>query len=62
VYIDGTLVKTVNLYSSTYRHRRVIFLTTWGSSGSHTIQIKVISKSAGSSGSRIDLDAYLTLK
>ena len=62
LHIDGELVGTVNLYSSVTSYRRVVFLRSWGSVGEHTIRITVTSRSASSSGSRVDLDAFLTLK
>jgi subtilisin family serine protease len=62
VHIDGELVETVNLYSSATSYRRVVFLRTWGSVAEHTIRVTVTSRSASSSGSRVDVDAFVTLK
>jgi hypothetical protein len=42
VYVDGKLVKTVDLYSATYRARVAVFTATWGSTSKHTIAIKVV--------------------
>ena len=61
VYLDGTYVATIDLYSSTTKDRRVLFLKKWDASGEHTIQVRVIPKSDASSGSRVDLDAFATL-
>jgi hypothetical protein len=58
VYIDGTLVATVDCYSSTWSSHRVLY--SWaGAYGTHTIQITNL----GTSGRpRIDLDAFIVLK
>jgi hypothetical protein len=52
VYVDGALSATINLESSTYQKRRVVLSRYWPESGSHTIQIKVLS-------GRIDIDAFI---
>jgi len=62
VFIDGVLVKTVDLYATSTKVRRVLFLKHWGSSGTHTIRIEVTTPGGASSGSRVDVDAFLTLK
>jgi V8-like Glu-specific endopeptidase len=55
IYIDGTQVATVSLYSSTVTYRYVAFQRSWGSSGKHTIKIVVV----GTHGHpRVDLDAF----
>lgn len=61
VYIDGELAATVDLYSTSRKDRRVVFLEKWETSGTHTIKIKVIAPNPASSGKRVDLDAFLTL-
>jgi hypothetical protein len=61
VYIDGVLVETVDLYAGSRKHRRVVFLEKWATSGTHTIKIRVVAPNAASSGKRVDLDAFLTL-
>jgi GH25 family lysozyme M1 (1,4-beta-N-acetylmuramidase) len=58
VYIDGTLVATISLYSSTYQSKRIVFVSTWGGSGWHTIRI-VNMATAGHP--RIDLDGFVRL-
>jgi GH25 family lysozyme M1 (1,4-beta-N-acetylmuramidase) len=58
VYVDGVLKATVNLYSSTYANRQVVFVTSWTTSGSHTIKVVCL----GTSGHpRIDLDGFIRL-
>lgn len=59
VYVDGTLVKTVDLYSSSSLARRVVFSRYWRSSSSHTLDIEVV----GTSGRpRVDIDAFVVLR
>jgi subtilisin family serine protease len=61
VYINGLLVKTVNLYTASHRHRQVVFMTDESPATTQTIMVKVVSKGAASSGSRVDVDAFITL-
>jgi hypothetical protein len=61
VYIDGALAETVDLYAAAHRHRRVLFSTSWENAGVHTIKVKVIAKGSLSSGSRVYVDAFITL-
>jgi hypothetical protein len=42
VYIDGTYVKTVNLYRRSFDPRTLLFQTGWKSSGEHTFRIVVV--------------------
>lgn len=42
VYIDGTLVKTVSLYSTTPVDRKLAYVRTWTSTRTHTIRIVVV--------------------
>jgi hypothetical protein len=42
VLIDGTYVKTVNLYSSTFTARKAVFSKSWSSAGPHTLLIEVL--------------------
>jgi hypothetical protein len=42
IYVDGTLVKTVDLYASSFRARNTIFNRSWKSAGSHSIRIEVL--------------------
>ncbi|MEI7744826.1 MAG: carboxypeptidase-like regulatory domain-containing protein, partial [Chloroflexota bacterium] len=39
VYVDGVLVKTVNLHSASATARTVVFTRTWATSGAHTLRI-----------------------
>jgi hypothetical protein len=42
VSIDGTYLKTVNLYSSTFTARKAIFSKSWATAGAHTLLIEVL--------------------
>ena len=55
IYIDGRLVKTIDLRSATRIDREVVYQRTWSAVGSHTIRIVNL----GTSGRpRIDLDGF----
>ena len=63
VWIDGTLIQGVDMYNSTSKARLVAFNKSWSTPGTHTIEIKVRgSKSAASSGTRIDVDSFIVLE
>ncbi|MES2210446.1 MAG: glycoside hydrolase family 25 protein [Chloroflexota bacterium] len=58
VYVDGVYRKTVNLYSSSYVSRQVVFAYNWASSGAHKIKVVAL----GTAGHpRVDVDAFLRL-
>jgi hypothetical protein len=61
VFIDGVLAATVNLHAGASRHRQIAYSTSWDVVGTHTIMVKVITKGSLSSGSRVDVDAFITL-
>lgn len=56
VYIDGTLVKTVNTWASSFRASRVLFTKVWDRVGTHRITI-VANGTAGHP--TVGLDAFL---
>ena len=45
VYIDGSLVKTVNLNAATVTDRKMVFVRSWAAVGNHTIRIVVVGTS-----------------
>jgi hypothetical protein len=56
VYVNGTLVSTVNLNSSGTSTARIVFTKSWSSSATRTVQIRV----TGTSGHpRVDVDGFL---
>lgn len=57
VFVNGTQVATVDLYSPTTRAQRVVWVGSWTTAVSRTVTIRV----AGTSGRpRVDLDALVT--
>ena len=57
IFVDGTQVATVDLYSPTTRVQRVVWVGSWTTAVSRTVTIRV----AGTTGRpRIDLDALVT--
>lgn len=42
VYIDGALVKTVDLYRSSFKARSAVFSRSFATAGAHTIRIEVV--------------------
>jgi hypothetical protein len=63
VLIDGVKVATVDLFSTTAATHVVVFARNGLSLGTHTIQVNVLgTKNAAATSSRIDIDAFGTLK
>ena len=59
VYIDGVLVRTIDLYASTVRPAVIVFTRSWVSTGTHTVTVQV----AGTSGRpRVEVDAFVLLR
>ncbi len=59
VFIDGTLYKSVDLFSATGAGARVVVEKRWTSTGTHTIDVQVV----GTAGRpTIDIDAFVVLK
>jgi hypothetical protein len=42
VLVDGTYLKTVDLYAPSFTARKAVFSRSWASAGSHTLTIKVL--------------------
>ncbi|MDR4949950.1 S8 family serine peptidase [Neobacillus cucumis] len=60
IYVDGVLVKTADLYSSTTKYKATLYSTTSLSRGPHVV--KVVNrgeKSTSSTGTTITLDAFV---
>jgi CSLREA domain-containing protein len=63
VWLDGTRVATVDLYSRTAQARRVVFARAVDPSRSHTLEVRVLgTKNASSTGRRVDIDAFVVLR
>ena len=59
VYIDGTYVKTVNLYRRSFDARSTLFRTGWQTAGKHTLKIVVV----GTKGhSMVAIDDFVVVK
>ena len=56
LYLDGSYVKSISLYSSTARNRQVVFARNWTSVGHHTMELVV---SGTSAHPRVDIDAVI---
>jgi hypothetical protein len=59
VYVDGTLVGSVNLYSATTQYKQVVFTRTFASVGTHTLKVVVV----GTAGHpRVAVDQFFVLR
>jgi hypothetical protein len=59
VYVNGALVATVDLRSTTTKYRVLVWQKTWSTSGTRTVKLV----NAGTAGRpRVDLDAFATVK
>jgi hypothetical protein len=58
VYVDGALAGTVDLYAASNSPRRLVFVHSWSSSGSHSIELR---PRATSGRPRADVDAFVIL-
>ena len=58
VWVDGSYVRTLDLYRGSFAPRRVMYNQTWTSAATHTIKVVVL----GTSGRpRVDLDAVVII-
>ena len=63
VWIDGVKVTTVDLYATSGQAQQIPFQRSWASPGTHTLEVRVLgTKSAASTSTRVDVDAFLTLE
>jgi N-acetylneuraminic acid mutarotase len=63
VWMDGTKINNTDLYSSTVQWRKVVFAKNQLSAlQPHTIEVRTLgTKNASSSGTRVDVDAFVVL-
>jgi len=59
VYVDGRYVRTVGLYSSTPKGRRVLVAQSWSTAASHTIKLV---NAPYNGRTRADLDAFVVFR
>jgi hypothetical protein len=57
IYLDGSLVGTVDLYAKTAATQRVAFAAAWSAAGRHTLEIRVV---ATPGRPRVDVDAFVS--
>lgn len=63
IWLDGAKAATVDLYAASAQPRRAVFTKTFASSGSHTLEVRVLgTKRTSSSGTRVDADAFVALR
>lgn len=61
--IDGALAGTVDLFSSTQQARTIAFSKSGlNPAATHTLQVRVIAKNPSSTGNRVDVDAFTTMR
>jgi hypothetical protein len=59
VYVDGALVATVSLRSTSTVARRLTFSRGWSAGGPHVLRIEVVGTAGGP---RVDVDAFVVLR
>ncbi|MDP9352305.1 MAG: M4 family metallopeptidase [Chloroflexota bacterium] len=63
VWVDGVKAATVDLYASSLGTRGVVFTQSWATSGSHTMEIRVLgARNTASTGTQVDVDAFAVLR
>jgi CSLREA domain-containing protein len=63
VWVDGVKVRSVDLYASSEQPRKMVFTQDWASVGTHTVEVRALgTKNASSSGTRVDVDAFVVLR
>jgi hypothetical protein len=63
VYVDGVLVKTIDLYAPALQPRRIVFARGFASAGAHKLEMRVLgSRNRRSTGTRVDVDAFVALQ
>lgn len=61
--MDGVKVATVDLYSPTLNPSQAVYTKDWATSGAHTLEVRVLgARNASSTGTRVDVDAFVLLK
>jgi len=63
VWLDGTMVATVNLYAAAVHTRQVVWSQNVDPSRDHVLEVHVLgTKSPASTGTRVDVDAFVVLR
>ena len=59
IFVDGTLVSTIDLYRSSAQSRVVLFSRSWTTIAAHTVRVEVV----GTSGRpRVDVDGFAVFR
>src|SRR5262249_32086626 len=61
VYVDGVKVTSVTLWAKVLKPRQVVYSTSWGASGFHTLKV-VVTCAASSCSSRVSVDAFVVIR
>ncbi len=63
VWVDGVKAATVDLYAPTAQPRKMVFTKAWSASANHTVEVRTLgTKNAASTGTRVDVDAFVALR
>ncbi|MGH3085740.1 MAG: hypothetical protein ACRDSJ_00300, partial [Rubrobacteraceae bacterium] len=63
IWLDGAKITTLSLYRSASQPRKVSFDESWDTSETRTLEVRVLgTKVKNSSGTRIDVDAFVVLR
>jgi hypothetical protein len=64
VSVDGVIVGTINLYNAASQNRKIVFSqSALDPTVSHTIAVQALgTKQAASSGTQVDVDAFVVLR
>lgn len=63
IWLDGTKVRTIDLYAPTSRFRQLVFAWNDLPNTQHTLQIRVLgTKNSVATGARVDVDAFVVLR
>lgn len=63
IYLDGVKKATIDLYNAAAQSRRIVWTMSFASSAAHTVELRVLgTKNASSSGTRVWVDVFATLR
>jgi len=63
IFVDGERVATIDLYAAEGQWSRVMYSKRWSTSDAHWITVRVTgTKRAASTGTRVDVDAFVVLR
>ena len=63
VWLNGTRVATVNLYATTVQPAQVVFTRENLANATHQVELRALNtRTAPSTGNRVDIDGYLAVR